>query len=231
MVVDRSDRSAGRRRARAGGGPGARRSVARHALGRLGDHRHDTRDLLPAGAGSIGALASTAEPDDGAGTVIVVDPGGAPHAPGQLVVADLSAAVAAALALPTPASRPAETADSPDVEIRLATNDRLVSPGTVAGAPAALSWRIIAPAGLTPVIEGGLTFALEAASVELAGCYLEGDVAAGSDLAALTLTSVTMNPRPDACSRSPTTRGPCGSPQHARTSDRSAPTCRRSASG
>jgi hypothetical protein len=144
--------------------------------------------------GRIGALASTAEPDDGAGTVIVVDPSGAAHAPGQLVVADLPAAVAAALALPTPPVRPADTADSPDVEIRLATNDRLASPGTVAGSPAARSWRIIAPTGLTPVIEGALGFALDGATVELVGCYLEGDLAAGSELSALTLTSVTMNP-------------------------------------
>lgn len=144
--------------------------------------------------GRIGALASQAEPDDGAGKVIVVDPNGAPHAPGQLVVPDMAAAVAAAMALPTPPARPADTVDSPDVEIRLATNDRLTSPGTVAGAPAARHWRIIAPTGLTPVIEGDLTFALDAATVELAGCYLEGNLSAGGELAALTLTSVTMNP-------------------------------------
>ena len=144
--------------------------------------------------GLIGALASSAEPDDGAGTVIVVDPSGGAHPPGQLVVPDLGAAVTAALALPTPVARPADTADSPDVEIRLATCDRLASPGVVTGSPAARSWRVIAPTGLTPVIVGDLTLALVATHVELVGCYLEGNLTAGTDLAGLTLTSVTMNP-------------------------------------
>ncbi|HKP41175.1 phage tail protein [Mycobacterium sp.] len=144
--------------------------------------------------GAVGALASTAEPDDGAGTVIVVDPTGAPPAAGEIVVADLTAAVDAALALPQPAARPPDTAESPDVEIRLATNDRLASPGVVNGTPAANRWRIVAPTGLTPVIVGDIGFDLAATEVELAGCYIEGNLSAGTDLAGLTLTSVTMNP-------------------------------------
>jgi len=143
--------------------------------------------------GAIGALASTAEPDEGAGTVIIVDPSGAPAAGGEVVVTDLTAAVTAALALPQPVARPPDAAEAPDVEIRLATNDRIVSPGMVTGIPAATRWRIVAPAGLTPVIVGDLGFGLDAAQIELAGCYLEGNLNVDANLAGLTLTSVTMN--------------------------------------
>ncbi len=140
-------------------------------------------------SGRIGALASTAEPDDGAGAVIIVDPAGGPHAPGQVVVADLDAAVTAALARPGPGTGP-----GPDVEIRLQTNDRLAAPAAMTANPPVSRWRIVAPAGLTPVIEGDLTIGLPGASVELAGCYLAGNLIVGAELAALTLTGVTMNP-------------------------------------
>ena len=121
--------------------------------------------------------------------MIVVDPAGGPHAPGQVVVGDLDAAVAAALARPGP-----DTGPGPDVEIRLLTNDRLAAPAAMTAVPPVSRWRIVAPTGLTPVIEGDLTIGLPGASVELAGCYLAGNLVAGADLAALTLTGVTMNP-------------------------------------
>jgi len=140
-------------------------------------------------SGRIGALASTAEPDDLAGKVIIVDPAGGPHAPGQLVVANLDAAVAAAMALPGPGQGP-----GPDVEIRLDTNDRLAAPAPVATAPPVSRWRIVAPTGLTPVIVGDFEIGMPGAHVELAGCYLDGNISVGADLASLTLTSVTMNP-------------------------------------
>ena len=142
-------------------------------------------------SGRIGALASTAEPDDTAGAVIIVDPAGGPHAPGQIVVGDLDAAVAAAFALHGPGTGP-----GPDVEIRLLTNDRLTAPTAAAmtAVPPVSRWRIVAPTGLTPVIENDLTIGLPGASVELAGCYLAGNLVVGADLAALTLTGVTLNP-------------------------------------
>ena len=127
-------------------------------------------------SGRIGALASTAEPDDSAGTVIIVDPVGGPHAPRQVVVADLDAAVAAALAVPGPDAGP-----GPDVEIRLETNDRLAAPAPMTAAPPVSRWRIVAPTGLTPVIEGDLTIDLPGASVEIAGCYLDGNLTAGAE--------------------------------------------------
>ena len=140
-------------------------------------------------SGRIGALASTAEPDDSAGTVIIVDPAGGPHAPGQVVVADLDAAVAAALAVRGPDAGP-----GPDVEIRLETNDRLAAPAPMTAVPPVSRWRIVAPTGLAPVIEGDVMIGLPGASVEIAGCYLDGNLTAGASLAALTLTGITMNP-------------------------------------
>jgi hypothetical protein len=140
-------------------------------------------------SGRIGALAAAAEPDDTAGKVIVVDPALGLHAPGQVVVASLDDAVSAALALPGPGTGP-----GPDVEIRLQTGDRLAAPAAMTGTPNLTRWRIVAPTGLTPVIEGDLTIGLSGASIELAGCYLAGNLIAQADLAALTLTGVTMNP-------------------------------------
>ncbi|WP_331755550.1 hypothetical protein [Streptomyces sp. NBC_01643] len=139
--------------------------------------------------GQIGALASTAEADERAGAVIVVDPAGRPHPPGQQVVADLDAAVTAAMAVPRTG-----TGSGPDVEIRLETNDRLPAPSPIAAAPGVTRWRIVAPAGLTPVITNTLTVSAPGLQIELAGCYLEGDLEIGADVAAVTLTGVTMNP-------------------------------------
>ena len=140
-------------------------------------------------SGRIGALASTAQPDDRSGAVIIVDPAGGPHAPGQIVVADLNPAVTATLALPGPGTGP-----GPDVEIRLQTNDRLAAPAAMTATPRVSRWRIVAPTGLTPVIEGGLTIGLPGATVEIAGCYLAGNLIVGAGLAGLTLTEITMNP-------------------------------------
>jgi hypothetical protein len=140
-------------------------------------------------SGRIGALASTAEPEDRAGAVIIVDPAGGAHAPGQIVKPDLDAAVQAALQLPGPGTGP-----GPDVEIRLQTNDRLAAPAPMTATPQVSRWRIVAPTGLTPVIEGDLTIGLQGATVELVGCYLAGNLIAGAGLAGLTLTGITMNP-------------------------------------
>ncbi|WP_426503079.1 hypothetical protein ACPPVO_36405 [Dactylosporangium sp. McL0621] len=138
-------------------------------------------------SGQLGALASTAQPDDSARTVIVVDPAGGTHPPGQIVVTDLDAAVTAALAAPAATS-------GLDVEIRLVTSDRLAAPAPITGTPAAQHWRIIAPAGLTPVIVGALSFDAADLTVDVTGCYLEGDVEAGASLTGLALNGVTMNP-------------------------------------
>jgi hypothetical protein len=142
-------------------------------------------------SGRIGALASTAGTNDGAGAVIIVDPALGQHAPGQQVVPDLGSAVAAALAVPGPGTGP-----GPDVEIRIETSDRLAPPpaADMTATPQATRWRIVAPTGFTPVIDGDLTIGMPGAEVELAGCYLSGNLTVGASLAGLTLTGVTMNP-------------------------------------
>ncbi|MCW3819199.1 hypothetical protein ONA91_32635 [Micromonospora sp. DR5-3] len=140
-------------------------------------------------AGGIGALASQAEGDDRTATVIVVDPALHPHAPGQQVVATLDDAVAAALALTG-----THTGPGPDVEIRLATNDRLPAPAPITAEPTVTRWRIIAPAGLAPVITGTLSIASPGLDLELAGVFLEGDLQIGADVDAVTLSGITMNP-------------------------------------
>jgi hypothetical protein len=140
-------------------------------------------------SGHIGALTSTAEPNNSATAVIIVDPEQGRHAPGQTVVTTLDAAVAAALAVPGP-----QTGPGPDVEIRLMTNDRLSAPAAMTATPHVSRWRIVAPTGLTPVIDSDLTIGLPGAQVELAGFYLAGNLIVGAGLAALTMTGITMNP-------------------------------------
>ena len=130
--------------------------------------------------GRIGALASTADGDDRAGAVIVVDPALGLHPPGQTVVATLDDALTAA-------------ATRPDAEIRLVTGDRLAAPAPIATAPARARWRIVAPAGLTPVIVGDLSIQAAGLDLELAGCYLGGTLKIGPDVAAVTLTGITMD--------------------------------------
>ena len=151
--------------------------------------------------GQLGALASTAEVDEWAGTVIVVDPAGGPHPPGQQVVADLDAAVTAAMAATAlgiasggGSGISSAMGSGPDVEIRLETNDRLAAPSAISGTPAVTNWRIVAPAGLTPVIAGTLSISAPGLRVEVAGCYLDGDLKIGADVASVTLTGMTMNP-------------------------------------
>ncbi|MET9019913.1 phage tail protein [Actinopolymorpha sp. NPDC004070] len=141
--------------------------------------------------GRIGALASDAEGDDRAGTVIVVDPALGPHAPGQTVVTTLADAVTAALALPGSRTAPA---GHPDVEIRLATSDRLAAPPPLTATPALTRWRIVAPTGLTPVVTGTWEVRAPGLHLDLAGMFLEGDLAIGADMASVTLTGVTTNP-------------------------------------
>lgn len=137
-------------------------------------------------SGDLGPAASTAQPRDDVGVVIVVDPALGAHPPGQVVVADLAGAVAAALAATTSRSEP----DVPQVEIRLETSDRLPSPGPVTGSPALTRWRVVAPVGMTPVVVGDLDLDLAGVSVELSGFYVAGDVRIGPSMAAVHLVGL-----------------------------------------
>lgn len=139
--------------------------------------------------GRLGPAASTEEPRDDVGVVIVVDPALGAHPAGQVVVADLAGAVAAATAAATSTSEPGV----PQVEIRLETGDRLAAPPAVTGTPALTRWRVVAPVGMTPVVEGDLELDLTGVSVELAGFFVAGDVVVGSEMAAVALVGMTTD--------------------------------------
>jgi hypothetical protein len=139
--------------------------------------------------GRLGPAAGTAEPRDDVGVIIVVDPALGSHPPGQIVVGDLAGAVTAALAATTSTSAP----DVPQLEIRLATSDRLATPGPITGAPTLTRWRIVAPVGMTPVVVGDLELDLTGVTVELSGFFVSGDVVIGPAMTAVDLTGLTTD--------------------------------------
>jgi hypothetical protein len=139
--------------------------------------------------GALGPLAATARLRDDVGQVIVVDPSGNPHPPGQQVFADLPAAVAAAHALPNSSSRPGV----PQVEIRLLTGDRLTAPAAVTGSPALTHWRIVAPEGSTPVVVGDLELDMTDGQLELVGFYLDGTLKIGPAMAGVDLDGMALD--------------------------------------
>ncbi len=136
--------------------------------------------------GALGPAASGAQGADDVGVVIVVDPALGSHPPGQVVVADLAGAFAAALA----ATSSTSADDVPQVEIRLETSDRLVWQGPLTGTPVLTRWRIVAPVGMTPTLVGDVDLDLSGTSLELAGVFVTGDVLVGPSMGAVTLTSV-----------------------------------------
>lgn len=140
--------------------------------------------------GRLGPAASTAQLRDDVGVVVVVDPSGAPHPPGQTVVATLAAAFAAATAATTSASEP----DVPQVEIRLLTSDRLPAPAApVTGTPTLRRWRVVAPVGATPVVVGDLDLRLTGVQVELSGFFLDGDLRIGAAMGRVDLVGLTLD--------------------------------------
>jgi hypothetical protein len=139
--------------------------------------------------GALGPLASTAQPREDVGVVIVVDPSGGPHPAGQTVVPTLAAAVAAAMGAATSTS-----ADGvPQVEIRLLTGDRLAAPGPITGAPTLTRWRILAPVGITPAVVGDLSIDLAGVELELSGFFLDGTVRIGPSLVAVDLVGLAQD--------------------------------------
>ncbi|MFI0445510.1 hypothetical protein [Actinomadura sp. 6N118] len=139
--------------------------------------------------GHIGALAATADVDAAARVVVDVDPAGRPGTVPTLADAftraeQLSAGLLAEDGLP----------GVPDVEIRLATSDRLTAPPAQTFTPRLPRWRIVAPPLLTPVIVGDLALDLPGACLSLEGFFLKGSLSAGARLAGLDLVGVTMDP-------------------------------------
>jgi hypothetical protein len=145
-------------------------------------------------SGRLGALAGDAPADLGARVVVTVDRDAPPSA---TVVGTLQAGLERAelLSQQDPELRPEDSLPGrPDVEIRLATSDRLRPPTAASFAPKLPRWRIVAPALMTPSISGTLSLNLEGASLTLEGFYLRGDLELGADLEAVELVNLTMNP-------------------------------------
>ena len=142
-----------------------------------------------AAPGALGPLAAAARLRDDVGQVIVVDPSGGSHPPGQQVFADLPAAITAAHALATSHSAP----DVPQVEIRLLTGARLTAPPPVSGSPDLKRWRIIAPEGITPVVVGDLELDMTGVQIELAGFYLDGALKIGPAMSRVDLDGVALD--------------------------------------
>jgi hypothetical protein len=145
-------------------------------------------------SGRLGALAGDAPADVGARVVVTVDRDAPPSA---TVVGSIRAAIERAeqLCRDDPELRPEDSIPGrPDVEIRLATSDRLAPPASVAFAPKLPRWRIVAPALSTPSVDGALVLDLEGACLTLEGFYLDGDLELGADLDGVELVNLTMNP-------------------------------------
>ena len=105
-------------------------------------------------SGRLGALAGDAPADVGARVVVTVD---RDATPGPTVVTTLQAAIERAeqLCQDDPDLRPEDSLPGrPDVEIRLATSDRLPPPTAASFTPKLPRWRIVAPALMAPTIGG-----------------------------------------------------------------------------
>jgi hypothetical protein len=141
--------------------------------------------------GALGALAAVAEPDPAARVVIEVNP--ALPAVGTVVHT-----LAEAFALGESNSAALEPADlapeSIDVEIRLATSDRLAAPPPQSFTPSVARWRLVAPLLSTPTIEGDLELNLRGGCLTLEGLALSGDLRLGPGLEGVWLRNLTMDP-------------------------------------
>ncbi|MDI2131682.1 phage tail protein [Yinghuangia seranimata] len=142
-------------------------------------------------AGLLGALASAADADARARVAVTVNPqaGGVGGIAATLDEAFARARQLAA-ALDPALSRPGV----PDVEIRLATSDRLAAPAAQEFTATVPNWRIVAPPLTTPTVVGTLRLDLGGACVELAGFRLAGDLELGAHLTGVALEGLTMDP-------------------------------------
>jgi hypothetical protein len=140
----------------------------------------------------VGPLACTADVNHAARVVIEVRP---TAVPGPLVASSMDEAITKAEAQAN--LRKLDPADSlpgiPDVEIRLMTSDRLLSPSQDF-TPRLPNWRIVAPRSTSPVLIGDIELNLKGACLALEGFYAWGDLAIGKDLDGVSLDFITMNP-------------------------------------
>jgi len=139
----------------------------------------------------LGPPASDLVGNPRARVVVTVDPAAIP---GPLVANTLDDAIKAADQASEGLDPLASEPGQPDVEIRLATCDRLPAPSPVSRTPKLPRWRIVAERSLTPTIVGDLDLDLVGCCLALDGFYLSGDLVLGRGLDGVALSYVTMDP-------------------------------------
>ncbi|MFN2627083.1 MAG: hypothetical protein ABR569_00415 [Gaiellaceae bacterium] len=142
-------------------------------------------------ASGLGPLASDLDADPAARVIVVVDPAAVA---GPLVANTLADAIAKAEAASADLDPVDSRPDRPDVEIRLATSDRLAAPPPQSFAPTLQRWRIVAQRRLTPIVVGDVDLDLAGCCLALEGFYLTGDLVLGKTLDGVALAFVTMDP-------------------------------------
>jgi hypothetical protein len=140
----------------------------------------------------LGPLASDLDGDPAAQVIVTVDPDAVL---GPLVAHTLADAIAKAEAASAGGDPLASQPDHPDVEIRLATCDRLAAPPAQAltFTPRLPRWRIVAPRALTPVVTGTFQLDLRGCCLALEGFYLAGDLVLGKGFEGVSLAFMTMD--------------------------------------
>jgi hypothetical protein len=140
--------------------------------------------------GELGALAGDADIDPAARVVVVVDPSATPT---SKIAKTLAGAFTKAKALSAGLDPDDSSPDHPDVEIRLATSDRLAAPPAQSFTPDLPRWRIVSPRSETPTVTGTLNLNLAGACVTLEGFFLDGNLSLGNDTDCVHVRHVTMN--------------------------------------
>ena len=141
--------------------------------------------------GGLGALASDGDADPSARVTIAVNPA---LPAGGRIVHTLADAFVQGEALSAGQDPDASTPEHPDVEIRIETSDRLAAPPPVALTPTLKRWRVVAPRGMTPTVDGPLALDLEDACLTLEGFAVAGSLTLGKGLDGVELVSLTLSP-------------------------------------
>ncbi len=141
--------------------------------------------------GGLGALAGDGDSDPAARVVILLNPA---LPAGGRIVHTLDDAFARGEQLSAGMDPDASEPGRPDVEIRIETSDRLAAPAAQSFTPTLKRWRVVAPRGMTPTVDGSLDLDLEGACLTLAGFALAGSLTLGARLDGVELVDLTLSP-------------------------------------
>lgn len=141
--------------------------------------------------GGLGALAGDGDSDPAAGVAVSVNPA---RPPSEKVVHTLDDAFARGEQLSAGIDPDASEPGRPDVEIRIETSDRLAAPPAQSFTPTLKRWRVVAPRGMTPTVDGSLDIDLEGACLSLEGFAVAGSLTLGARLDGVELLDLTLSP-------------------------------------